>query len=130
MTWHFLIKVPEVGPYVLYPCRFDISSPDYWVGLGGEQRPHDGRLERERDDGFSWGREDDKEDGREKRDVGFVWKRGDDKEDGQEKSDGGFSWKREDEDGGEENGEDYDDCYCEDCVVGDSIIISCIWCDV
>ena len=22
--------------------------------------------------------------------------------------------------GGEENGEDYDDCYCEDCVVGGS----------
>ena len=107
MTWHFLIKVPEVGPYVLYPCRFDISSPDHWVGLGGEQRPHDGRMERERDGGFSWGRVDDKEDGR-------------------EKSDGGFSWKREDEDGGEENGEDYDDCYCVDCVVGDSIIISCL----
>ena len=40
-------------------------------------------------------------------------------EDDREES--GFAWRREEEDGeggGEENGEDYDDCYCEDCVVG------------
>ena len=42
-------------------------------------------------------------------------------EDEREDNCGGFAWRRdEEEEGGgeEENGEDYDDCYCEDCVVG------------
>ena len=39
----------------------------------------------------------------------------------EDESGGGFAWRREEEEGdggGGENGEDYDDCYCEDCVVG------------
>ena len=42
-------------------------------------------------------------------------------EDEREDDCGGFAWRiDEEEEGGgeEENGEDYDDCYCEDCVVG------------
>ena len=38
-----------------------------------------------------------------------------------EREESGFAWRRGEEDGelggGEGNGEDYDDCYCEDCVV-------------
>ena len=42
-------------------------------------------------------------------------------EDEREENGVGFAWRRDEEEeggGGEENGEDYDDCYCEDCVVG------------
>ena len=66
-------------------------SPDYWVGL------EEHRLEGEREEGR------------------FAWRRGE--EDGET----AFTWRRGEEDGelggGEGNGEDYDDCYCEDCVV-------------
>ena len=74
-------------------CTFEkpcTPSPDYWVGLE-EQRQEDEREE-----------------------SGFAWRRGEGGE--------GGAWRREEdqERGGEENGEDYDDCYCEDCVVGGS----------